>query len=372
MTDASYYMIPPKFAALGLTYDDVLLLPAASDVVPSEVDTTYPADPRDHGCGSRCSRPRWTPSPSRGWRSRWPARAASASCTATCRSRTRPHQVDLVKRSESGMVTDPVTVGPDATLAELDELCGEYRVSACRSSTTDGRLLGIITNRDMRFVPVDDSRPPGPRGDDADAAGHRAGRHRPRGGARAAAPSTRSRSCRSSTPTAGSRGLITVKDFVKTEQYPNATKDAEGRLRVGAAIGFFGDAWERATRPRRRRRGRARRRHRPRPRPAAARHGAPAQVATRRPARRRSSAATSPPGPAPRRWSTRAPTRSRWASGRARSAPPASSPVSASRRSPRSTRPPRPAGRRACRSSATAACSTPATSPRRSSPAPTR
>ena len=64
---------------------------------------------------------------------------------------------------------------------------------------------------------------------------------------RPAGASTRSRSCRSSTRPAGWPGLITVKDFVKTEKYPLATKDGEGRLRVAAAVGFFGDAWERAT-----------------------------------------------------------------------------------------------------------------------------
>src|SRR5689334_23745569 len=61
-------------------------------------------------------------------------------------------QVDLVKRSESGMVTDPVTVGPDATLAELDSLCGRYRISGLPVVDGDRVLVGIITNRDLRFV----------------------------------------------------------------------------------------------------------------------------------------------------------------------------------------------------------------------------
>jgi len=63
------------------------------------------------------------------------------------------HQVDLVKRSESGMVSDPVTVGPDATIAELDRLCGTYRVSGLPVVSEDRTLLGIITNRDLLFVP---------------------------------------------------------------------------------------------------------------------------------------------------------------------------------------------------------------------------
>ena len=86
------------------------------------------------------------------------------------------HQVDLVKRSESGMVTDPVTVGPDATLAELDALCGQLPGLRPPVVDDDGTLLGIITNRDLRFVPPTTSSRAGPRDHDADAAGHRAGR----------------------------------------------------------------------------------------------------------------------------------------------------------------------------------------------------
>ena len=66
-------------------------------------------------------------------------------------------QVDLVKRSESGMVTQPVTVAPDATLAEVDALCAKYRISGLPVTAADGTLLGIITNRDLRFE-VDKSR----------------------------------------------------------------------------------------------------------------------------------------------------------------------------------------------------------------------
>ena len=65
-------------------------------------------------------------------------------------------QVDLVKRSESGMIAHPVTVEPDATLAQLDELCGRYRVSGLPVVDADDHLLGIITNRDLRFVPVEE------------------------------------------------------------------------------------------------------------------------------------------------------------------------------------------------------------------------
>ena len=146
------------------------------------------------------------------------------------------------------MISDPVTIGPDATLEELDELCGQYRVSGLPVVDVDDHLLGIITNRDLRFTPVaewastqvDEVMTPMP------LVTAPVG-HRPRGRHRAAAPSTSASGCRSSTTQGRLRGLITVKDFVKSEQFPNATKDADGRLLVGAAVGFFGDAWERAT-----------------------------------------------------------------------------------------------------------------------------
>ena len=64
------------------------------------------------------------------------------------------YQVDLVKRTQTGIISNPVTIGPDATLEELDRICGEYRVSGLPVVDTDNRLLGIITNRDLRFTPV--------------------------------------------------------------------------------------------------------------------------------------------------------------------------------------------------------------------------
>ena len=110
-------------------------------------------------------------------------------------------QVDLVKRSEAGMVTNPVTCSPDDTLAEVDALCARYRISGVPVVDADGMLVGIVTNRDMRF----DHRPapPGARHHDADAAGHRAGRGDHGRRRSPCCASTRSRSCRSSTTPAG-------------------------------------------------------------------------------------------------------------------------------------------------------------------------
>jgi IMP dehydrogenase len=155
-------------------------------------------------------------------------------------------QVDKVKRSESGMITNPVTTTAEATVAEVDALCGQFRVSGLPVVDAEGILLGIITNRDMRFVSDADKHkltvaevmttmplvtaPVGVSADDAIAL---LGKHKIE-----------------KLPIVDGAGkltgLITTKDFDKSEKYPDATKDDAGRLRVGAAIGFFGDAWQRA------------------------------------------------------------------------------------------------------------------------------
>ena len=144
--------VPEKFATLGLTFDDVLLLPGASDVAP-ERGRHLPRITRERQ-GERPAglRRRWTRSPRPGWRSPWPARAASACCTATSRSRTRPKQVDMVKRSEAGMVTDPVTCDPDATLARRRRAVRQVpHLRRAGHRRRRASLLGIVTNRDMRF-----------------------------------------------------------------------------------------------------------------------------------------------------------------------------------------------------------------------------
>ncbi len=238
--------IADKFAFVGLTYDDVLLLPGETDVIPSEAETT-----------TRLTRELSIAMPlvSAAMDTVTEARMAIAMARQggigilhrNLPIEAQAAQVDVVKRSESGMITDPLTVGPDVSLAELDALCGQYRVSGLPVVEADGTLVGIITNRDLRFVP------------------------------RETYPTTLVREVMTATPLvtghvgisreeaqsllakhrveklplvddAGRlRGLITVKDFVKSEQYPHASKDGGGRLLVGAAVGFFGDAWERAT-----------------------------------------------------------------------------------------------------------------------------
>ena len=241
--------------------------------------------------------------------------------------------VDKVKRSESGMITNPVTTTPDATVAEVDALCGQFRVSrpAGRRGRRHARRHHHQPRHALRLA-VREGHDARARRHDEAAAHHRDRAASTRTTRSPSSRSTRSRSCRSSTTTGRLRGLITVKDFDKSEKYPNATKDDAGRLRVGAAIGFFGDAWDRAgaastpvstcivvDTANGDSRGRAR--HHP---PAQGRPGVRAHRRHRRQRRdpqRRAGAH--------RRRRRR---RSRSASARARSAPRASSPASACRR----------------------------------------
>jgi IMP dehydrogenase len=238
--------VPAKFLPLGLTYDDVLLLPGESDLAPDEIDTT-----------TRLTREisLRVPLVSAAMDTVTESRMAIAMARQgglgvlhrNLSTADQAYQVDLVKRTQTGMISNPVTIGPDATLEDLDTKCGEYRVSGLPVVDLDDRLLGIITNRDLRFTPVAEwattkvdevmtpmpliTAPVGISRDDATALLRRHKRER--------LPIV--------DPEGRLAGLITVKDFVKSEQFPKASKDGDGRLMVGAAIGYFGDAWERAT-----------------------------------------------------------------------------------------------------------------------------
>ncbi|WP_295126184.1 IMP dehydrogenase, partial [uncultured Leifsonia sp.] len=233
------------FGFIGLTYDDVMLLPGHTDVIPSEADTSTRLTKRITMATPLLSSAMDTVTESR----MAVAMARHGGIGIIHRNLSIEDQatnVDKVKRSESGMITNPVTTTPDATVEEVDALCGQFRVSGLPVVEGDGKLVGIITNRDMRFVsPFERSttlvrdvmtRMPlitAPVGIDPDAAVAIFAEHKIE-----------------KLPLVDAdgrlRGLITVKDFDKSEKYPNATKDDEGRLRVGAAIGFFGDAWDRA------------------------------------------------------------------------------------------------------------------------------
>jgi len=227
---------------LGLTFDDVLLLPGESDVVPGEVDTS-----------TRLTRriTLHTPLISAGMDTVTEARMAIAMARnggigvlhRNLAAEEQAQQVDLVKRSESGMVADPITCSARDTLAEVDALCARYRISGVPVVDEAGALVGIVTNRDMRFetdmsVSVEQvmTRAPlvtAPEGvSDEDAL------------------NLLKKNKVEKLPIVDGRGrlrgLITVKDFAKKEQYPLATKDASGRLRVAAAVGVGDDQYSRA------------------------------------------------------------------------------------------------------------------------------
>jgi IMP dehydrogenase len=227
---------------IGLTFDDVLLLPGESDIIPSEVDTT-----------SRVTR---------NIESRIPLLSSAMDTVTEARmaiamarqggvgvlhrnlaADEQAAQVDLVKRSEAGMVSNPVTCAPHATLAEVEALCARYRISGVPVVADDGVLLGIVTNRDMRFEanhsrPVRDVMTPMPLVT------------APVGVSRADALTLLASNKIEKLPlvdaTGRLTGLITVKDFTKSEAFPLATKDAHGRLVVGAAVGVGEDAYKRA------------------------------------------------------------------------------------------------------------------------------
>jgi IMP dehydrogenase len=231
-----------KFGPPALTFDDVLLLPAHSEILPGDADTA-----------ARLSRhiTLRLPLVSSAMDTVTEARMAIAMARhggvgvlhRNLSVEDQAHQVDMVKRSEAGMITNPVTCGPGATVAEVEALCARYRISGVPVTSEDGVLLGIVTNRDIRFE-ADHSRPvsavmtpmplvTAPVGVTREVALDLLRRHKVE-----KLPLTDDAGRLS--------GLITVKDFTKSEKFPTATKDAAGRLVVGAAIGVGEDAKHRA------------------------------------------------------------------------------------------------------------------------------
>jgi IMP dehydrogenase len=233
---------PTKIAMLGLTFDDVLLLPAASDVVPATADTSSQLTKR-----IRLKVPLVSSAMDTVTESRMAIAMARAGGMGVLHRNLpvaeQAGQVETVKRSEAGMVTDPVTCSPDNTLAEVDAMCARFRISGLPVVDADGALVGIITNRDMRFE-VDQNKPVSEVMTKAPLITAREGVS-----AEAALGLLRRNKIEKLPIVDGHgklTGLITVKDFVKTEQFPLATKDSDGRLLVGAAVGVGDDAWTRA------------------------------------------------------------------------------------------------------------------------------
>ncbi|MFG1941759.1 IMP dehydrogenase [Nonomuraea sp. NPDC048826] len=231
-----------KFTQTGLTFDDVLLVPAYSDLQPGEAETA-----------TRLSRGITLNIPlvSAAMDTVTEARMAVAMARQggigilhrNLSVEEQAQQADLVKRSEAGMVTNPVTCNPDDTLADVERLCATYRISGVPVTDTTGILVGIVTNRDMRFE-TDHARPV------REVMTKMPLVTAPVGVSRDEAFSLLRRNKIEKLPLVDPdgrlRGLITVKDFTKSEQYPLATKDSDGRLVVGAAVGVGGDAELRA------------------------------------------------------------------------------------------------------------------------------
>jgi IMP dehydrogenase len=232
-----------KFGPPALTFDDVLLLPAHSQLLPSEADTTARLTrggivlktPLISSAMDTVTEATMAVAMARQGGIGVLHRNMSVEDQARC--------VDVVKRSEAGMITNPVTCGPETTIAEVDELCGRYRISGVPVVGPDDLLLGIITNRDIRFE-HDHSRravevmTPMPLVT------------APVGVSREAALKLLSENKIEKLPLVDAqgmlRGLITVKDFTKSEKFPNSTKDSHGRLMVAAAVGVGADAKRRA------------------------------------------------------------------------------------------------------------------------------
>jgi IMP dehydrogenase len=231
----------PESIQEGLTFDDVLLVPAHSEVVPAETDTR-----------TRLSRKIALNIP-----------IVSAAMDTVTESHLaialaqqggigiihrnmsierQAEEVDRVKRSESGMIVDPVTIDPEQKISDALEVMKRYRISGV-PVTKNGKLVGILTNRDLRFetrydLPVSSAMTKenlitvgvGTTLEEAEAILHQ----------------HRVEKLLVVDDQYNLKGLITVKDIQKKLKYPNAAKDEQGRLRVGAAIGSSGDYLERA------------------------------------------------------------------------------------------------------------------------------
>jgi IMP dehydrogenase len=230
-----------KYSREGLTFDDVLLVPSESHVLPGEVDVSTQL--------------------TRAIRTNIPITSSAMDTVTEHRLaialaregglgfvhknmsiEAQAEMVRKVKRSESGMITDPITMPPDKTVGDALDLMAEYRISGIPITSVEGELVGILTNRDLRFE-TNPARPISelmtsknlitvPEGTTLDQAKEVLHKHR------IEKVLVVDRKGKLS-------GMITVKDIMKQIEYPNACKDEQGRLRVGAAIGS-GDSMERA------------------------------------------------------------------------------------------------------------------------------
>ncbi|HQR16471.1 MAG TPA: IMP dehydrogenase [Nitrospira sp.] len=229
-----------KEIRLGLTYDDVVLVPAKSQVLPTEVDTRTRLSRNIHLN---------IPIVSAAMDTVTEARLAIAMAQEggigivhrVLSPADQAAEIDRVKKSESGMILDPITISPDQTIRDAHDLMARYRISGI-PVTKGGKLVGILTNRDLRFetrmdlkvsqVMKRDKLITAPEGTSLEKAREILHEHRIE-----------------KLPVVNKqfelKGLITIKDIEKRIKYPNACKDAHGRLRVGAALGVGPDTRDR-------------------------------------------------------------------------------------------------------------------------------
>jgi IMP dehydrogenase/GMP reductase len=235
---------PPKFSRQGLTFDDVLLVPAESAVLPAEVSTATRLTPR-----IELSIPIVSAAMDTVTESRLAIAIARAGGIGIVHRNLsvddQVAEVDKVKRNQSGMIVDPVTLPAEALVTDALALMERYHISGVPITDGDGRLVGLLTNRDLRFIDDVDQpianvmrRPPlvtGPLGTTLEQAKDILWKNRIE-----------------KLPIVDDqgflKGLITVKDIKKQAEHPHSTQDEKGRLRVGAAVGVGPDALPRAER----------------------------------------------------------------------------------------------------------------------------
>ena len=229
-----------KFVKQGLTFDDVLLIPAASDVLPADVDLHTQLTKK-----IRLNIPLISAAMDTVTEYRMAIAIAREGGIGIIHKNMsisqQAEQVDMVKRSENGVITNPFWLAPGHTLAEADELMAKFRISGV-PICDNGKLIGIITNRDMKFetdmnqlidnVMTKENLVTAPEGTTLAEAKEILRKHKIE-----------------KLPIVDKdfrlKGLITIKDIEKAEVYPNSARDEKGRLLVGAAIGATSDVLDR-------------------------------------------------------------------------------------------------------------------------------
>ncbi len=230
-----------KFVKEGLTFDDVLLIPARSDILPADVDIRTRLTKT-----VTLNTPLMTAAMDTVTEAKMAIAIAREGGIGVIHKNmsieAQADQVDMVKRSENGVIVDPFFLSPEHTVADADTLMGKYRISGV-PICVDGRLVGIITNRDMRFITdltqkigdvmTKDRLVTAPVGTTLEQAKAILSRHRIE-----------------KLPLVDEhgmlKGLITIKDIEKSLKYPHSARDAGGRLLCAAAIGATADVLDRA------------------------------------------------------------------------------------------------------------------------------